>query len=345
MKDSEQRFWPFRPRTSIVGTIAILIGLLLVFVILRGLTNWPGEKSETTVLIGILLFSLLPVLLSLVDALIERGGVIEYGGVKIDFSNVPAGAVAGLTVPVNIGVAGQGVTDSSTTQILDALRQATACEVVIIDLEDGQAWWETRLLILLAGAVRLRRPERVIFVGKDGGVDRCFQGWGVASKLLRCLLQAHPQYPLSYHKAMAAARQWEMVEPSGAGIMPPQPGWMQLGLATQHQWIAFENKSGLPNALLAEQYLANELGNEVESKEQPRKISVSRLQELFRPVLYKNNLDESWPAERQIEAFFASDFDYIAVTQSTRYNSLVSRVTLLNSIVKQLISDEKKAKK
>ena len=61
------------------------------------------------------------------------------------------------------------------TQILDALREATACEVVIIDLEDGQAWWETRLLVLLAGAVRLKRPERVVFVGKDGGVDRSFR--------------------------------------------------------------------------------------------------------------------------------------------------------------------------
>jgi hypothetical protein len=277
MQDPDSRFWPFRPQTSITATLVILIGLLLVSVILRALTNWPGENSETTVLIGILLLSLLPVLLSLVDVIIERGGVIEYRGVKIDFSKVQAGAVTGLTVPANIGVPGQAVTDSSTTQILDALRQATACELIVIDLEDGQAWWETRLLVLLAGAVRLRTPERVVFVGKDGGVDRSFQGWGVASKLLLSLLQAHPQYPPSYHRAMAAARQWEMVEPTGPGIMLPQPGWMQPGLATQHQWMAFDDKTGLPNLLLAEQYLANELGNEVESKEQPRKISCTCL--------------------------------------------------------------------
>jgi hypothetical protein len=345
MQGVDRRFWPFRPRTSIAFAIAILMGLLVILVVLRVTINWPGEKSEPAVFIGILVFSLLPILLSLVDVIIERGGVIEYGGVKIDFSKVPAASVTGLTVPVNIGVSGEPVSDSSTTQILDAIRKATECEVVIIDLEDGQAWWETRLLVLLAGAVRLRRPERVVLVGKDGGVDRCFQGWGVASKLLRSLLQAHPQYPLSYHKAMAAARQWEMVEPTGAGIMPPQPGWMQPGLATQHQWMAFDVKSGLPNPLLTEQYLANELGNEVESKEQPRKISLSRLEELFRPVLYKDNLDESWPAERQIEAFFASDFDYIAMTQNSRYNSLVSRVTLLNLIVKQLTSTGQKSRK
>jgi hypothetical protein len=343
MQNADRRFWPFKPKTSIALAIAILIGLLVILVILRVTISWPSEKSETAVFIAILLFSLLPILLSLVDVIIERGGVIEYGGVKIDFSKVSAGAVDGLTVPVNIGVAGQAVTDSSTTQILDALRQATACEVVIIDLEEGQAWWETRLLVLLAGAVRLRRPEKLVFVGKDRGVDQCFQGWGVADKLFRCLLQAHPKYLLCYHKAMAAARQWEMVEPSGAGIMPPQPGWMQPGLATQHQWMAFDAKSGLPNPLLAEQYLANELGNEVESKEQPRKISLTRLEELFRPVLYKNSIDESWPGERQIEAFFAHDFDYIAMTQNSRYNSLASSSTLMNSIVKQLASPGQKS--
>ena len=102
------------PRTSVAATIAILIGMLFISVILRTLTNWPGEKTETTVLIGILLVSLLPILLSLVDAIIERGGVIEYGGVKIDFSKVPSGVAAGLTVPANIGVPGQTVTDSGT---------------------------------------------------------------------------------------------------------------------------------------------------------------------------------------------------------------------------------------
>jgi hypothetical protein len=66
-------------------------------------------------------------------------------------------------VPSNIGVPGQAVQDSLTTNILDALKQATDCEVVIIDLEDGRAWWETRLLVLLAGAVKLEGPNDSCF--------------------------------------------------------------------------------------------------------------------------------------------------------------------------------------
>jgi hypothetical protein len=44
----------------------------------------------------------------------------------------------GLTIP-NAGVIGQPVTDSSTTQILESLKEATSCDVAIFDLEEGQA--------------------------------------------------------------------------------------------------------------------------------------------------------------------------------------------------------------
>jgi len=337
MNDTDRRFWPFRPRTSIVFTVLILVCLLIIFVVLRATITWPGEKSEPTVLIGILLISLLPVLLALLDAIIERGGVIKAGGVEIDFSQVPQMGVSGFTVPINIGISGQPVFDTSTTEILDALKQATACDVVIIDLEEGQAWWETRLLVLLAGAVRLKKPEIVVFVGKDRGIDKCFQGWCHPSELLPYLLRAHSQYPMSYHKAIAAARQWEMVEPAGAGIVPPQPAWIQTGLAGQHPWMAFDNTTGLPNPLFAEQLLASDLGVEVESKEQPRMISLVRMEELFRPVLHKESIDESWPAERKLSEFLNSDSDYLALTQNGKYSTMVSRLTVLNSIVRTLV--------
>ncbi|GAI95946.1 unnamed protein product, partial [marine sediment metagenome] len=270
-------FFSTNVRTIEFSTVLILVGLLIIFVVLRATIDWPSEKSETAVLIGILLFSLLPILLALVDSIIERGGVIKAGGVEIDFSQVPQMGTSGFTVPVNIGIPGQSVSDSGTTEILDSLRQATACGIVIIDLEEGQAWWETRLLVLLAGAVRLKKPEKVVFVGKDRGIDKCFQGWGHPSELLPCLLRAHSQYPMSYHKSMAAALQWEMVEPSRAGIVPPQPAWIKAGLAGQHPWMAFDNTTGLPNPLFAEQLLASDLGTEVENQEKPKTISLTRL--------------------------------------------------------------------
>lgn len=343
MNDTDRRFWPFRPRTSIAFTILILVCLLIIFVVLRATIDWPGEKSEPTVLIGILLISLLPVLLALVDAIIERGGVIKAGGVEIAFPQVPQMETSGFTVPVNIGLSSQAVSDSGTTEILDALRRATTSEVVIIDLEEGQAWWETRLLVLLAGAVRHKKPEKIVFVGKDKGIDKYFQGWGYPGELLISLLRAHSQYPMSYHKAMAAALQWQMVEPTGDPANPPQLAWMQAGLAGQHPWMAFDNTTGLPNPLLAEQLLASDLGTEVESEEQPKRISLVRLEELFRPVLHKESIDESWTAERQLSEFLNSDSDYSVITQNGKYLTMVSSMIVLNSIVRTLVEKKQEA--
>ena len=57
-----------------------------------------------------------------------------------------------------------------------------------------KAWWETRLLVLLARAVR---HKKIVFVGKDANMDRRFQGWSYADDLLPQLVTAHPQYARS----------------------------------------------------------------------------------------------------------------------------------------------------
>jgi hypothetical protein len=122
MNDRERKLWPYRPRTSIVAALLILFGLLITSVILRITLNWPSPESESAVLLGIFLLSLLPILLVLVDTMVERGGVVEYKGVKIDFSQAQKTEIPGPTIPANIGVPGKAVADSGTNEILDALR-------------------------------------------------------------------------------------------------------------------------------------------------------------------------------------------------------------------------------
>lgn len=342
MSEHDRRFWPFKPYTSIIATIALLIGLVIIFVVLRITIKWPSQEHETKVLIGMLLFSLLPIVLALVDVFIERGGVFEYRGIKIDFSKIQKWGGSEITVSDNIGLPNQPLNSSSMPDILDALEKSMTCDVLIIDLKEGQAWWETRLLVLLAGAVRLKKPEKVVFVGKDGGIDKCFQGWSHPHELLPFILKAHPQYLRSFHAAQAAARKRELVEPvnpinpTNPWSAPIIPDWMNTGLVVVHNVNSFD-KDGLPKEMLAERLLAYDLGAEVENKEGSKRINLVRLEELFRPVLFKERIDESWKPERQIEKFFESKFDYLAVTQDRRYLKLVSRLTVLNAVVRTLV--------
>ena len=197
--------------------------------------------------------------------------------------------------------------------------------------------------MFLAGAARLGKPDKVVFVGKDGGVDGCFQGWGYSVELLPYLLKIYPQYLRSYHATQAAARQWELVEvvnpvnPASPAAAPPQPPWMQAGPTTMHSWMAFDSTTGLPNALFAEQLLASDLGQKLESEEGPRTISLVRLNEIFQPVLHKVAIDTSWPTKRQVTEFFGSEFDYLAITQKDKYLSLTSSFSVLNAFVRSMV--------
>ena len=342
MKDLEHKFWPYQPKVSILSAIIILIGLLILSAILRSTIGWPSDGSTNTVLIGILFLSLLPLLLSILDVIIDRGGTIGYKDFKIDFSKVQKAAESHFIIPANIGMRGQPVADSGTSNILDTLKDATSTSTAVIDLEDGHAWWETRLLVLLAGAERLRKPEKIVFVAKNEGKDQCFQGWCNPSELLHCLLEVNPLYKESLAITRAAARQWELVEPleeippGNFRPIPAQPAWINGMVSNNTSWMAF-NQKGLPNELMAEQTLQNILGQKIENFTGSVHITIARLTELFQPVLIKQHVDESWPADKQRDTFFNTDSAWVALTNNGKYSALVSRISVMNEMLREMV--------
>ena len=349
MKESDRKFWPYKPKTSIILAVVLLIVLILITAILRSTIGWPPEASTNTILIGILLLSLLPILLAILDVIIDKGGSIGYKDFKIDFGKVQQSGISGFTIPANIGVPGAAVTDSGTSNILEILRQATSTGIVIVDLEDGHAWWETRLLVLVSGAERLRKPDKIVFVANEEGKQRVFQGWAEPEDLLQQLLNENQQYLRSFYNARAAAKQWElygpleMIPPNTYYQVPLPPLWVQNRIATNHSWMAFSTQTGIPNELLSEQYLQNELGNEIEQMPGGSKhINIVRLNEIFKPVLIKQAIDMTWANEKQTNAFFASDANFIAITENGRYSALVSKEQLLNQALRNIFEKDNK---
>jgi len=96
-READRKLWPFHLRHSMLWVILLLIGLLLGIAILRFYFAWPSDSAENAVLTGVLVLSLLLIVLPLLDIMIERGGVIEYGGVKIDFSQLRSMGIPSIT--------------------------------------------------------------------------------------------------------------------------------------------------------------------------------------------------------------------------------------------------------
>jgi hypothetical protein len=339
MDDSKRQLWPFGPRVAVLTVPLMLVSLLLLIAVVRAITGWPGPTADSAVLIGVLVLSLLPVILLLADLLIERGAVLEYQGLKLDLSRMSATGSVSVSVPSNIGVPGRAVNDSSSTEILGTLRAAVDHDVVIVDLHEGEAWWETRLLVLAAGAARRQRPSAIVFTGKDGGVPGRFQGWAEPAAILGRLLACNDIYRAIYYAVEAAAQNWALVEPIAWGAAPPcpppQPSWID-GLAARYFWMAFDAETGMPNELRFEQLLASELGEKVEQPHAPPGISLVRLEELFRPILHKHAIDEAESSREQLENFFRDDALYIAMTRDGCYQRLIPRRAALNAILKSI---------
>lgn len=331
MNNSDNHFWPYKRRTSIFSAIVILLSLLLILVVLKETIQWPTEKNDTAILMGISVFSLLPVLFVLIDVFLERGGVLQYGKFKIDLSHVSQMGMTNVTIPANIEEYGSLVNDSSQKQILKTLEKATTCDVAIIDLDDGDAWLETRLLVLVAGATRLAKPSKIVFISTVAGKKQRFQGWSHPHELLPLLLKVHRKYSISYYQSMAAARQWELVEPDC--LTQSHVPFSKPSLAADYSNYYFDS-AGTPNKVFAELILAMDLMDKVENNKHPARISITRLKELFTPVLYKDNIDQNWPPEKQNKHFFDSDADYLVITKNKKYLAMVSRLTVLSSILK-----------
>ena len=217
------------------------------------------------------------------------------------------------------------------------------CDAAIIDLEDGKAWWETRLLVLLAGAERLKKPAKIVFVSTISGQNKCFHGWAHSNDLLWRLVQANPQYLRSLLVSRAAARQWELVEPinpvdsANPGMKPVQPPWITGELAMQQSWMAFNDTNGLPNELLAEQYLATDLGQKIEMQGETKEISLVRLNELFSSLLVTEKLEMNSTHDEQISTIFDCEHTYIAITKKKRYSTLIAKVDIMNQMLRSMI--------
>ena len=90
------------------------------------------------------------------------------------------------------------------------------------------------------------------------------------------------------------------------------------------------------NEFFEEQVLQSDLGEKIEQQGGAVKITLVRLEELFRPVLNKDSIDLDWPSDRQLDAFLETEAPSIAITQNRKYSTLVPRLTLLNELLKPL---------
>src|SRR4051794_17400686 len=114
MNNNRIKFWPYKAIASIIVAIGLLIALLILFDKMHSTMHKLPDSSTNMILFVVLLLSLFPILLSILDVIIDRGATIGYKDLKIDFSKMQQSAALHFMIPANIGMPGVPVTGHET---------------------------------------------------------------------------------------------------------------------------------------------------------------------------------------------------------------------------------------
>jgi hypothetical protein len=231
------------------------------------------------------------------------------------------------------------------------LNEARANDIVRIDLGGGDNWWLTRLFALSYGATRTGAPKLFVFVGRDSGIDHAYLGWISPRDAVRLLRSQYEHLKLALDRAESIARYMTTVAPTvPPALQPPippgNPALMPLmvpaGIYATHD--SFRNL-GEETALrvlldLLGKYEANPGPQQQTGGE---RVTVSVLVNVFGPELRKQKVDVSWSDTRQLEAFFATTDEYIAILDQNRFVRIVPRSQLENDLLEQLLMPQEGA--
>lgn len=333
----EKTLWPY-------GTVAALLSAFLVFVIglvallvLRATTGWPTEAGLDRIVPILLIVSLTPLVLAVLDFLAERRAVVGSKWFNLDLSRVDLAKTASTEtafLPANLGISGPVISDSSPMDIVAALRSLTRQPFAVINIGNGDAWWVTRLLALSAGAVRRGDPEVIVFVGRRENQPDQFLGWARPDIVLDAILGDRDAYRERYEKAVVLARHLAFFQ--GGDILPPG---VQLHHDVHRYTMPPHNYSELGEAAL-EQIVMDQLGQygpEGSLEQPPDHLTLARMNSLLGPILVTENIDIDSASSQQVQALLETRWPFVALVRKGTFVAMVRRADAERALLKQLV--------
>jgi hypothetical protein len=343
--DEAVALWPFGALVALVAVPAVWLALAVVLWMTHRWLDWPTATSASGLVYLAVAVGLVPVGLLVLNAVARGGGAVtsRWGG--IDFGTgvkVDEGRQA-VQVETSLGFEGQPITDSSVATVHETVNAARANDVVRLDIGTGDSWWMTRLFALCYGAVRTDSPKVLVFVAQDS--EPTFVGWVRPQDGLRLLRSRRPHLAYAADRAESIARYMTTVDPNTAQPAPPPPAPPGAQVLSQ-QWATSYAASAAFQGLGEEtalRVLLDLLGKYEANPGAPyltggERVTTGVLLNVFGTELHKQAIDVSWPADRQLDEFFGTTDEYVAILDRYRFVRIVRRSLLENALLRQAVT-------
>jgi hypothetical protein len=326
------RLWAWSARAAVIAAPVALLVLLIGVAVLRAATEWPSDDYQGWALLAIVILALVPIILALVDTAVSQRGEIRVWGVSLSFASASQEAAAGVrtaTLEENLGITTEeAVGRTSLPVVLRTLRRAHDTDVTVVDLRAGRTWWESRLLVLVAGAAHSGRPLALAFVGERSGTSRAFIGWAEPARLLDLHLKAEPDLASAYAAAVVQTRQWDL------GTRGPGPDDVVLPWGDALSLPANPDEASDPQFAL-ELFLNSQIEALAPDVYQ-RHVTIRRLLELYEPALVTDHVETGSDDAVWIDLLRRSHRPFYATTSGGAFKGLVPRDALFTALVLRL---------
>jgi hypothetical protein len=155
----------------------IFLSTLFIFVVLGSIAAWPSEREDWRLAVIIAASAaMLPIVARVLTFMQRSGGSLKSPllGLELSFATVGTDT---KTFSQPIIQQGNVQTESGQEELEQSAQDARRHSTIVVDLEDGRAWYLTRLFALAATAVLLGAPQVIVLIGQRGGNSKQVGGW------------------------------------------------------------------------------------------------------------------------------------------------------------------------
>jgi hypothetical protein len=323
--------------------VLVFVVLLLGFVLLSATVQWPNAKDGWPLAIAIaLIIACVPLLARLLSFLQQSGATVRTPfGLQLDFSVAAAGArLSAETMPPNIVQPGVQIADSGVGELDRAAAEATQQTVVLIDVQDGRAWYRTRLFAIAGTGVLLGSPRLLMIIGQRGGKPLQLGGCIQAPEVVRGFIAAEP----TYEAVLQRARRYLHYLRAEAGNRNPT---LPADLPRLSQYLAIYRQVGDPLVMriLVDQMISPDqiLGTltpvhqALEIQGQEPWMTLGDAERLFDPWLIRDAVDLQLPQKDLANIVLSAEGEIIAAVREGQYAGIIDVRRAVRLFLRQLV--------
>jgi hypothetical protein len=309
---------------------ALFAGMLAVFAALGAVTGYPKGNEWQFAIIAALCVGAIPLIFRVLSFLQHTRSSLDIKGIKIDFGK--AVTVPAVQLAENVVDKNQLVTDSGTQAVVAVARQAHRSPVVVVDLQNGDAWYKTRLFALAAPALEFGYPRVIVFLATLNGTPCSFLGFAEATAVANAIMKDAP-YELAFRAALDKYHQLSAL--AKQALRPPN---LALQADVDREANDFEGRPSLM-AIMIHQTIGLEPAPPIQPPiGQPPWINAIEVQQLLGSELHTDKIEDRKKDPDAIARFLSSKADYIAVVRDHQFVGLVPALRVLREILNTLIA-------